>query len=355
MELNVNIPAISVIIPMYNAEKYIEQAVDSVLNQTFKDLEVIVVDDCSTDAGYAIVQSKYGDNARVRLMHNRQNLGVSQTRNIGMRSAIGKYVSFLDNDDIYLPHALKTLYDVAETEQAEVVSSVGWFHELSTNESRDFIGHCIKVYDASDVGELTVLEFPDDQLKNKLEAYFRGEYGYFCLWNKLYLRQFLMANDIYCPTTAEDRGFTFQCMLHAKKFVKIPVIFNVYRFRPVSQARQPMSLDYIAKAPNWFANIAADYEKIMDGIDFFKQNPMYKRRVIEDDLTRLDQMFIMKYYPSGQMLSMDIVNAVGEKAVETFGEHAPFMTWLFNRYHVFYRRCMELSVRLQQLESKNNQ
>ena len=65
-------PAITVIIPMYNATKYIEQAIDSILNQSFKDLNVMVIDDCSTDGSYEFVQSRYGNNPRVQLVRNKK-------------------------------------------------------------------------------------------------------------------------------------------------------------------------------------------------------------------------------------------------------------------------------------------
>ena len=161
------IPAISVIIPMYNAEKYVEQAIDSVLNQTFKDLEVIVIDDGSTDGSYALVQSRFGDNDRVRLMCNRKNQGSALTRNTGMRSARGKYIALLDADDVFLPNMLEILHHVAETQNADVVSTCGWLFSQGEDIPRDFSGQFTPAFDGTPVRQITIITNTGGGRKNR--------------------------------------------------------------------------------------------------------------------------------------------------------------------------------------------
>ena len=97
-------PRISVIVPTYNRARYIRQAIDSVLAQTFQDFEIIVVDDGSTDDTRAVVAS-YGD--KVRYVYT-ENGGVAHARNVGMTNARGQYFAFLDSDDLFYPYMLET-------------------------------------------------------------------------------------------------------------------------------------------------------------------------------------------------------------------------------------------------------
>ena len=96
----------SVVMPVYNAEKYLKDAIESVLNQTYKNFELIIVDDCSTDKSAEIAKSYLADK-RVKYFKNEQNMKVSKTRNFGVSKAQGKYVTFLDSDDVYLPTKLE--------------------------------------------------------------------------------------------------------------------------------------------------------------------------------------------------------------------------------------------------------
>lgn len=107
-------PAISVIVPAYNVEKYVEQCIDSLLNQTFKDIEIIIIDDCSTDKTFEIINNKYGKIPNVSIFKNDVNIGQGQTRNKAMKIAKGKYIYFLDSDDVLLSHGLERLYLLAE-------------------------------------------------------------------------------------------------------------------------------------------------------------------------------------------------------------------------------------------------
>ncbi|MCM1355722.1 MAG: glycosyltransferase [Staphylococcus sp.] len=115
---------VSIIIPAYNAEKYIRQAVGSALSQTCRDVEVIVVDDGSTDATAGIVGEFAATDPRVRLIREPQS-GVSIARNTGLKAAGGEWICFLDSDDVMLPGCVGTLLDVARSSACEVVYG-GW-------------------------------------------------------------------------------------------------------------------------------------------------------------------------------------------------------------------------------------
>lgn len=96
-------PMISVVMPVYNAEKYVAEAIESILNQTYGNFEFIIIDDCSTDSSYEILQSYAAKYPRIKLFKNEVNSKLPKTLNFGISQAIGKYIARMDADDISLP------------------------------------------------------------------------------------------------------------------------------------------------------------------------------------------------------------------------------------------------------------
>lgn len=94
-------PAISVVIPAYNAERYLELAVRSVLAQTWRDFEILIVDDCSTDGTAALMQRLAAEDERIVCLQNSRNTGVAETRNAAVAQARGEWIAFLDSDDMW--------------------------------------------------------------------------------------------------------------------------------------------------------------------------------------------------------------------------------------------------------------
>lgn len=105
-------PAISIIMPVYNGGKYLIEAVDSILNQTFSDFELIIIEDASSDLSYSILK-KYKD-SRIILIRNNENLGITKSLNRGLNKAKGKYIARMDADDVSLPNRLKRQFEVLE-------------------------------------------------------------------------------------------------------------------------------------------------------------------------------------------------------------------------------------------------
>ena len=100
-------PKISIITPAYNCEKYLEQSVDSVLSQTWQDWELLIIDDCSKDNTYALMQKLAKKDERIRILQNPQNSGAAATRNNGVRQASGEWIAFIDSDDLWEPDKLE--------------------------------------------------------------------------------------------------------------------------------------------------------------------------------------------------------------------------------------------------------
>lgn len=114
-------PLVSVIMPAYNAQEYIEAAIRSVMGQTYTNWQLLVIDDGSSDNTYQIVEKLVQADSRVLLLRNESNLGVAKTRNRGLDLARGQYVALLDSDDLWRPQKLERQISLAEKEQADIV------------------------------------------------------------------------------------------------------------------------------------------------------------------------------------------------------------------------------------------
>jgi glycosyltransferase involved in cell wall biosynthesis len=125
----IGVPKVTVVIPVYNREKYVGIAIDSILSQTFSDFELLVIDDGSNDGSVEVVLS-YND-PRIRLMRNNTNLGVATSRNKGVQLARGEYLAFLDSDDWGYPERLakQTAFLDSHPDYAAVGSWIEWMSE----------------------------------------------------------------------------------------------------------------------------------------------------------------------------------------------------------------------------------
>lgn len=117
---------ISIIIPAYKSEKYIENCLDSVINQTYSNIEIIVVNDCSPDNLEEIVIKYREKDSRIVYLKNENNMGVGPTRNKGIDNAKGKYLYFLDSDDYILPNCIEKLYNAINEEDSFSCTTIGY-------------------------------------------------------------------------------------------------------------------------------------------------------------------------------------------------------------------------------------
>ena len=229
---------ISVIIPMYNAEKFIRQCLISVLSSKFKDYEVIVVDDCSKDNSVAEVKkiSAYFD-GRLKLLSTEKNSGgAGIPRNIGIKNAAGKYITFIDNDDMILPTTLENFYDTAEFYGADVVYAEKYF---ILNDDAELKGKDLKVMFGTAIEDLIdVPTLESNDLGKRIRRYLAEQFFYL-IWGKCYRRDFLLENKIDFPQMrfSEDLTFSFKCLCLAKKYLRIPHITNIRRQRKASTGR----------------------------------------------------------------------------------------------------------------------
>lgn len=119
--MNKDCPVVSVVMPVYNAQRFLELAIRSVLEQSFADWELLLVDDASVDDSLSIA-ARYAElDPRIRLLRNKENIGVAETRNRGIRAARGTWIALLDSDDLWKPEKLEKQLELARDSGAELI------------------------------------------------------------------------------------------------------------------------------------------------------------------------------------------------------------------------------------------
>lgn len=220
LRLEVAVVQISVIVPVYNVEKYLAECLDSVLMQDFDDYEILCVEDKSQDRSREILQEYACRNERIRMILHDQNAGLSAARNSGLAVAQGKYILFVDSDDILAEGALRKLYTYAEEKTAEIV----YFNYKRIYEE-GFSGSPCRVDYKNYSGLYMGKEFMRDLLK----------YGTFewAVWAQFYRRDFLEQQHLrfYNGILHEDMLFTFLCAVNANHVAALNDVLYMYRCR----------------------------------------------------------------------------------------------------------------------------
>lgn len=214
MEYNV-----SVIVPVYKAEKYLSKCVDSLLNQTLESLEIILVDDGSPDNCGKMCDEFAKNNENVKVIHI-DNGGPSRARNIGIQNASGKYIGFADSDDYVDTHMFFLLFSEAEKKSADIVMC-----SYAIDDGKN-IRKLRMEYSAEYNGR--------NELINGLAALYskRSHNGLYSVWNKLFNKKLLLNNNILFDESlirAEDAWFVFDCLKAAEKFIFINKVLYYYR------------------------------------------------------------------------------------------------------------------------------
>ena len=277
-----NEPAISVIIPMYNCEKYIRQCLVSVLTQKLQDFEAIVIDDCSTDNTVAEVEKlapHFG--GRLTLIRRENNSGgAAIPRNQALKTARGKYVVFLDSDDMLIPEAFTILFNESEQSEADVLHLEKFFlfnddgsgnfnakdMKIATNESRKNF-----------VKETTV---ETNDLAERIRMHCKKRF-YWSPCIKTFRRDLLIDNHIEFTDIPyyEDLIFCFKCLCYSKKYVRVPYVVNIIRVRANSMSKLGGGDSAIfTKWLKVFITGINAMDEFMRGLDFFKQNPKLRHK-----------------------------------------------------------------------------
>ncbi|MDR3256689.1 MAG: glycosyltransferase [Endomicrobium sp.] len=208
-----NYPKVSVIIPVYNTEKYLRQCLDSVVNQTLKDIEIICVNDGSTDKSLTILRDYASKDSRIVVIDS-INEGAGASRNKGIRISHGKYVGFVDSDDWLDLNYYGNLYSVAEEQNADLVRTSYFYERFNVQEKEKFLSGL----------------FERKKLKKESLSLNVNEHTV-VIWNAIYKQNYIIKNDIYFNNSRSqnDIFWTARATYFSKKTIGTDNTYYHYR------------------------------------------------------------------------------------------------------------------------------
>lgn len=199
-------PKLSVIVPVYNTEKYLEKCLDSLLKQKYENLEIVVVEDCSKDNSRKILE-KFSKNEKIKIVYNEKNSGLSFTRNSGLKHATGKYVGYVDSDDYVDPNYYSEIMRKIVLENAELaICDIKTVYENENN--REIINKCY-------TGEKTKLGFVNTGLAASA-----------C--NKVFKRELIERYEFSVGKVNEDLAVVLPAIVDANKVIYVPDVYYYY-------------------------------------------------------------------------------------------------------------------------------
>jgi len=227
--------AVSVIIPVYNTGRYLDECLESLARQTLTDIEVLAIDDGSTDGSGERLDAFASKDARFRVFHQ-ENRGQAAARNVGLENARGEYLMFCDSDDRYLPNMCERMIEAIRREPVDCIQCQNsWLVD-------DAVGPA------------------EEKSRLAAFAYFNEERNVL-LWNKIYRREVIQSFGIRFPAghEADDDAFNFQYELVAKGFVHLKEPLYVYRIRNGS-----VMSNYLNRRPRNRADFLASATFVLD-------------------------------------------------------------------------------------------
>lgn len=261
---------ISVIIPIFNVEKYLRQCVDSVLHQTYKGLEIILVDDGSPDSCGKICDEYRQKDNRIKVIH-KKNAGLGEARNTGLDVATGEYIYFIDSDDWMEPNMLQTLLNELKNENADFVMCGFKRCAYGLEPVIDHHTEQKQTFIKQEVMEKLLLPM----VAQRSEV--REDYTInMCVWTNLYKRSIIDKNHIRFLSErrylSEDICFNLEYLIHTQCAVLLSDTFYCYRYNPTSLTCRYKGAEY-----EMLVGLYAEVCKIVDRIHI-KGEPEFRKQ-----------------------------------------------------------------------------
>ena len=204
---------VSIIVPVYNSGKYLKTCLDSIVRGTLKDIEIIAIDDCSTDNSLLILEEYAKKDSRIKVYHNEKNLGQGASRNRGLDVARGEYIGFVDSDDYVSCTMYENMYNIAiETNAPLVITYIDYVYDDSFFNKTPTLLEDVFSFNPHDKDRKHVIPYETPSS---------------C--TKLYKRELIGNHRFMENTLFEDVEFTYFMMMKAEKITILPAINYYYR------------------------------------------------------------------------------------------------------------------------------
>ena len=204
---------VSIIVPVYNSGKYLKTCLDSIVRGTLKDIEIIAIDDCSTDSSLLILEEYAKKDSRIKVYHNEKNLGQGASRNRGLDVARGEYIGFVDSDDYVSCTMYENMYNIAiETNAPLVITYIDYVYDDSFFNKTPTLLEDVFSFNPHDTDRKHVIPYETPSS---------------C--TKLYKRELIGNHRFMENTLFEDVEFTYFMMMKAEKITILPAINYYYR------------------------------------------------------------------------------------------------------------------------------
>lgn len=242
-------PAISVVMPVYNTEKYVAKAIQSILEQTFVDFEFLIIDNGSTDGSSSIIEQFAKRDARIRVIRNEKNVFIAEARNIALAQASGEYLYLIDSDDWVLPDMLEEMYGRAKQYGAQYVVA-GYYMDYYID------GKNVSYSVCPDNRDYEQREFRENAIKYLVHTILTVP------WNKLYKIDYLKAHNIkFRNTKLEDHHFNMDIIMDVERVSMInKPFYHYYRSRQGTDSELVYNKFLNQKKRDHFAHTLSVYE-----------------------------------------------------------------------------------------------
>uniref|UniRef100_UPI003F4C9662 glycosyltransferase family 2 protein n=1 Tax=Brachyspira catarrhinii TaxID=2528966 RepID=UPI003F4C9662 len=224
---------VSIIIPVYNVQQYLSECLDSIINQTLKEIEIICVDDFSMDNSYKKLEDYKLKYENIKIIRHEKNMGLGPTRNTGIRKAIGEYIGFVDSDDYVSPDYFEKLYNTAKKYDSDITSTLNVYYNDNGNIYEKFMNINKFISEEERVDKNLYIE-GESFVSIKDEKENTKEYMYVTAWNKIYKKSFLLDNNLFfmdIESGSEDLDFYIRILTNDPKtsYMHIPIYYHRIR------------------------------------------------------------------------------------------------------------------------------
>lgn len=325
---------ISVIVPAYNVEDYIEACLSSILNSTFHDIELIVVDDGSTDKTAELCDRLTSTDGRVRVIHQ-PNAGVAAARNAGLKASKGEFISFVDSDDVVHPRMIETLWNAISSGEFDM--SLVLNRRIESSERSDCLNCPLE-----NLGDSKPRVWTQQDYLSAMFPDFHGVYSGPC--HKLFKRSLIFSQEnnfiAFKPIPAEDTEWLVRVVLNMNKAVLIPLDLYFYLMRDTSLTHADTErlinpvvlgrLQTVFQILDLFPEDKPNYRALCLK-DIYRKMLLYRYRAHGTSFEEKTQLQCKKIYKATIKEYLQLLDSPVEKMKTVLFHHCPWLhRWILN-------------------------